>query len=102
MGCWARPVCDSLGVAGCPGITCSSSSTCHSEGRAAASSRVGAAGGGEPQGSLRVPRMGAGEHKSALDLILSLVRKGWKAFETQKTPMVYARKVYKPQSPALC
>lgn len=46
------------------------------EGRAAASSRVGAAGGGEPQGSLRVPRMGAREHESALDLILSLWRKG--------------------------
>lgn len=72
------------------------------EGRAAASSSVGAAGGGEPQGSLRVPRTGAGEHKSALDLILSLLRTGWKASNTQKTPMVYAREVYQPQSPAMC
>lgn len=65
-------LCDSLGVGECPGTTCSSSSTATWEGRAAASRRLGAAGGGNSgsQDSLRVPRRGTGEYKSGLGLIL--------------------------------
>lgn len=102
MGCWAGPVCDSLGVAGWPGVTCSSSSTCHSGGQGSCFQQGGCRWGRGASGQSEVPRTGAGEHKSVLHFILSLLRTGRKASNTQKTPMVYAREVYQPQSPAMC